>query len=79
MFEKYLKNYLRIYYIKEFKLKIAVLKLFVFKKDKKVRLYVNYWALNRVAVKNCYPLPLIFKLLNRLKLVKVFFKLNLKM
>ena len=33
--------------------------LFVPKKDSKLQLCVDYWQLNAITVKNCYPLPLI--------------------
>ena len=40
--------------------------LFVKKKDGSLRLCVDYRGLNKVTVKNVYPLPLIHKLLDRL-------------
>ena len=43
-----------------------VLILFVLKKDRGDRLYINYRSLNKVTIKNHYPLPLISKLLDRL-------------
>jgi hypothetical protein len=52
--------------------------LFVLKKDGGDRLYVNYRGLNKVTIKNRYPLPLISELLDRLGHVKVFTKLNLR-
>ena len=51
---------------------------FVPKKDRGLRLYVDYRRLNKVIVKNRYPLPLISKTLNRLCGAKIFIKLNLK-
>ena len=41
--------------------------LFVKKKDGSLRLYVDYWGLNKITVRNRYPLPLIPKLLDRLR------------
>ena len=52
--------------------------LFVPKKDKGLRLCVDYRGLNKVTVKNCHPLPLISETLDRLTGAKVFTKLDLK-
>jgi hypothetical protein len=52
--------------------------LFVLKKDKGLRLYINYKGLNKVTVKNCYIFPFILKILNKIAYAKVFFKINLK-
>jgi len=51
--------------------------LFMLKKDSSLRLYVDYRGLNKVTIKNRYPLPLIIEILNRLSNAKVFTKLNL--
>ena len=52
--------------------------LFVFKKDGKLRLCMNYKSLNTIIIKNCHFLLLITKTLNRLCEIKHFIKLNLK-
>ncbi|CAP79987.1 Pc12g03600 [Penicillium rubens Wisconsin 54-1255] len=52
--------------------------LFVLKKDRGLRLYIDYRGLNRVSVKNRYPLSLILEILNRLSGVKYFSKVNVK-
>jgi Reverse transcriptase (RNA-dependent DNA polymerase) len=52
--------------------------MFVPKKDGTLRLYVDYWALNRITVKNRYPLSLIGELIDRLLGAKIFTKLDLK-
>ena len=52
--------------------------MFIFKKDNKLRLYINYKKLNVMIIKNRYLLFLIIKTLNRLYDVKIFTKLNLK-
>ncbi len=39
--------------------------LFIFKKDKNLRIYVDYRGLNKIIKKNRYPLSLIEKTLNR--------------
>ena len=49
--------------------------LFILKKNKKLRLYVDYRRLNTITIKNRY---LIIEALNRLYDVKIFSKLNLK-
>ena len=52
--------------------------LFVPKKDGKLRLCVDYRALNKVTIKNRCPLPLISETLDRLRSARVFTKLDLK-
>jgi hypothetical protein len=52
--------------------------LFVLKKDGGDRLCVDYRGLNKVTIKNRYPLPLISELLDRLGHAKVFTKLDLR-
>ena len=55
-----------------------ILILFVFKKNKKLCLCVNYRSLNTIIIKNRHLLSLIIKTLNRLCEAKRFIKLNLK-
>lgn len=52
--------------------------LFVPKKDGSLRLCVDYRGLNKVTVKNRYPLPLIVEILDRLSGAKFFTKLDLR-
>lgn len=52
--------------------------LFVPKKDRGPRLFVDYRGLDVVTVKNRHPLPLITETLDRLGGIKVFTKLDLK-
>ena len=52
--------------------------LFIPKKDGGLYLYINYYKLNKIIVKNYYPLPLISKTLDCLNGTKVFTKLDLK-
>jgi hypothetical protein len=52
--------------------------LFIFKKDNKLYLYVNYRGLNIIIIKNRYPLLLITEILNRLYGFKIFIKLDFK-
>lgn len=52
--------------------------LFVPKKGGKLRLCVDYRALNKITKKNRAPLPLIHEILDRLSSAKVFTKIDLK-
>ncbi len=65
-------------YIKPSKSPYGVLVLFVHKKDGTLRMCVDYRALNKVTVKNRYPLPRIDDLFNRLLGVKVFSRIDLR-
>ena len=48
------------------------------KKDGTLRMYVDYQELNKVTIKNKYPLPRIDDLFNQLKGVLVFSKIDLR-
>jgi hypothetical protein len=52
--------------------------LFVEKKDKELRLCVDYRPLSAVTIKNKYPLPRIDILFDQLAGVQVFFKIDLQ-
>lgn len=52
--------------------------LFVKKKDGTLRLCVDYRGLNKITIKNRYPLPLISDLLDRLRVAKVYTKIDLR-
>jgi hypothetical protein len=54
------------------------LALFVKKKDKSLRLCVDYWPMNAITVKNKYPLPRIDILFDQLAGAKVFSKVDLR-
>jgi len=51
--------------------------LFMKKKDRSMRLCINYCELNRVTINNKYPLPRIDDLFNQLKGVSEFSKIDL--
>ena len=52
--------------------------LFVKKKDGSIRLCIDYWQLNRITMKNKYPLSRIDDLLDQLKDATVFLKIDLR-
>jgi hypothetical protein len=52
--------------------------LFVEKKDKSLRMCVDYRSLNEVTIKNKYPLPRIDDLFEQLKGAKYFSKVDLR-
>src|SRR3954466_1707421 len=51
--------------------------LFVYKKEGSLRLCVDYCALNKITIKNRYPLPRIEELMDRLAGAKYFSKIDL--
>ncbi len=64
-------------YIKPSKSPYGAPVLFVHKKDGTLRMCVDYRALNKVTVKNWYPLPRIDDLFDRLSGAKVFSRIDL--
>jgi hypothetical protein len=56
----------------------ACLALFVEKKDKELRLYVDYHPLNAVTIKNKYPLPRIDIMFDQLPGAQLFSKIDLR-
>lgn len=55
----------------------SALILFVPKKDGTLQLYVDFQGLNKVTIKNRYPLPLILEILDHLSGTSCFTKLDL--
>lgn len=51
---------------------------FIKKKDGKLRFMQDYQKLNAVTIKNCYPLPLAFNIINRLIKAKIFTKFDVR-
>ena len=52
--------------------------LFVKKKDESMRLCIDYRELNKVTIRNQYPLPRIDDLFDQLQGAKVFSKIDLR-
>ena len=52
--------------------------LFAKKKDKTLRLCIDYRQLNRVTIKNRYPFPRIYDLFDQLRGARVYFKIDLR-
>ena len=73
----FLKN-LILKYIRELINLIKIFILFIFKKNKNLRLYINYRELNIIIIKNHYLFFLIDEMFNRLINAIYFIKLNLK-
>ena len=74
----YLKANLANGFIRPSKSPAAAPVMFVPRPDGKLRLVVDYRGLNKVTVKNRFPLPLIPEMLDRLHLAKVFTKIDLR-
>jgi len=56
----------------------GALTLFVKKKDGTLSLYIDYRELNKITVKNRYPLPRIDDLFNQLRVAETFSKIDLR-
>ena len=76
--KKQLADLLAKGYIRESKSPYGAPVLFVKKKDGTMRMCVDYRALNKITIKNKYPLPRIDELLDRLLGAKYFSKIDLR-
>ncbi|EPQ27719.1 uncharacterized protein PFL1_06886 [Pseudozyma flocculosa PF-1] len=74
----YVDKMLRLGFIRPSKSPHAAPVLFVPKKDGRLRLCVDYRALNNITIKDRYPIPLISMHLDRLGEAVIFTKLDLK-
>ena len=74
--DQFLKENLDTGQIRPSKFPMALPVLFIKKKDGTLWLVQDYRALNAMTVKNKYPLPLISKLINKLRGAKYFTKLD---
>ena len=75
---KYLNENLKKKFIRKSQSSTKYSILFVFKKDEKLRLCVDYRKLNEIIIKNRYSLLNINELQNRLLKAKYYIKLNLR-
>ena len=77
-FQKFVKNQLRMEYIRPAKLPQTSPVFFVLKKDRKKRMVQDYRYLNSWTIKNNYLLPLISDLIDNIRKKKVFMKIDLR-
>ena len=75
---RYLEEKLGKWWIQRSKSPVLVPIVFAQKKDGSIRVCVDYHNLNKVTIKNCYPLPLIPELTNRLVGATIFTKLDIQ-
>ena len=73
----YIKTYMKIGFIRSSKSLAGAPILFDKKSDSSFWLCVDYWGLNKLTIKNQYPLSLIGESLNRLSRAKQFTQLDL--
>ena len=76
--KKHVKEYLADGSIRPSKSLATAPVMFIKRPNGKLRLVVDYRGLNKITVKNKYPLPLIPKMLDRLHRAKVFTKIDLQ-
>jgi hypothetical protein len=78
IFRVYIEKNLEKEFITSFTSFIAILILFIKKKNDELRLCVDYRDLNEITIKNRYSLSLIKEVMNRLIEVKIYIKLNIR-
>ena len=66
IFQKYIEENLKKRYIRSLQSSTEYTVLFIFKKNDKLRLCINYHQFNVIIKKNCYPLLFIDKFKDRL-------------
>ena len=74
----YIWNYLANGFIRPLQSPAAASVMFVKRPDEKLRLVVDYRAINAITFKNKFPLPLIPEMLDCLHNAKVFTKIDLR-
>jgi hypothetical protein len=62
----------------KFKFLIEIFILFILKKDRDLRLYVDYCSFNKITVKNKYTLFLIGEFIDRLYGAAIYIKLDIR-
>ncbi|OCK90852.1 uncharacterized protein K441DRAFT_577943, partial [Cenococcum geophilum 1.58] len=75
--KKWINKILDKGFIYKLTLLAAVLLLLAIKPNRTIRLYIDYYGLNKIIIKNCYLLLLVSKILDKLFRAKIFIKLNL--
>ena len=78
MLKNYIKYNLKSEFIRRSKLLINSFILFIKKKDKGLRLYVDYRILNAITIRDRYSILLISKILNYLRYIKIYIKIDLR-
>jgi hypothetical protein len=76
--DEWLEEHLKKGYIRPSKSSMASRFFFVKKKDGSLRPIQDYQYLNSSTIKNAYPLPLIGKLINQLKDLRIFSKFDIR-
>jgi hypothetical protein len=76
MLHEYFDENLENEFIQHSKFLANALILFVKKKNGSLQMCVNYHALNRLTIKNWYPLPLVLRLLDHINHAKVYSKID---
>ena len=64
--KEFIQENLQKEYIRLLQLLVGYLVLFILKKNRKLRIYINYRQLNSITRKDRYPLPLISEIQNRI-------------
>jgi hypothetical protein len=75
--KKYLEKNLFKEFIRPSKSSAASPVIFIKKPSRGLRLYIDYRNLNKIIVKNRYPIPLVRKILNRITYIYFFTKLDI--
>jgi hypothetical protein len=78
MLKNYIEINLRKKFIKSSQSFTRYFILFALKKNEKLILYVNYWQLNNITIKNRYALSLISELEDKTHKIKIFTKIDLR-
>ena len=77
MIKEYVKNILEKGYIRPSTSPYTISVLIIKKPDSRLRIYIDYRALNALIIKNRNISPLIRKILARLYVIKIFIKFNI--
>jgi hypothetical protein len=76
--KEYLNKNLKREYIQNFSNSAGASILFILKKNRSFRIYVNYRGLNKIIVKNRYSFPLLKETLNRFNAAAIYTKFDFK-